>query len=185
MADKREQIEAAAADAIRKSGLNSVSFRTLADEVGVKSSSVHYHFPTKADLARSVVDAYTDGFVERLAEIERRQDSLVGKLDGVIDVFAEVTAADTLCLCGMMSAELANLDDSTRTALRTFYERFGTWLTRVFDQHADELTGGMDAKTLAQIFIAGLEGAALVDRTHGGQESLDSFRALARALAAH
>ena len=64
MADKREQIEAIASAAIRKSGLNSVSFRTLADEVGVKSSSVHYHFPTKLDLAQSVVGVYTEDFGE-------------------------------------------------------------------------------------------------------------------------
>ncbi len=183
MADKREQIEAAASEAIRKSGLNSVSFRTLADEVGVKSSSVHYHFPTKLDLAQSVAGGYADDFAERLAEIDRANETLVDKLDALIDVFADVVAADKLCLCGMMSAELASLDAGTRAALRSFYARFEAWLTHAFEQHADEVAGSLNAETLARVFIAGLEGAALVDRTNEDQASLDAFRKFAGSFA--
>ncbi len=148
----------------------------------MKSSSVHYHFPTKLDLAQSVVGAYADGFAERLVEIERANVSLVGKLNGVIDVFAEVIAADKLCLCGMMSAELASLDDPTRAALRSFYARFEAWLIKTFESHAEEFAGSLEASTLARIFIAGLEGAALVDRTNDDQASLDAFRKFAGSL---
>ena len=183
MADKREQIEAIASAAIRKSGLNSVSFRTLADEVGVKSSSVHYHFPTKLDLAQSVVGVYTEDFGERLAQIERTNDSLIGKLNGLIDVFAEVLAADNLCLCGMMSAELSSLDPPTRAALRRFYAEFEAWVKKSFTAHADEVVSTLDPGTLARLFIAGLEGAALVDRTNGDTASLEAFRTFAGSLA--
>ena len=53
---------------IRQSGYNAFSFRELAKEVGIKSSSVHYYFPTKADLAAAVARRYTDRFVAVLQE---------------------------------------------------------------------------------------------------------------------
>jgi TetR/AcrR family transcriptional repressor of nem operon len=45
---------------IRKNGYNGVSFRDLASGIGVKSSSVHYYFPTKEDLGAKVARRYTD-----------------------------------------------------------------------------------------------------------------------------
>ena len=43
---------------VRRSGYNAVSFRDLADDVGIKSASVHYHFPQKADLGVALVERY-------------------------------------------------------------------------------------------------------------------------------
>jgi len=56
MTDKRTEIETAATEAVQRSGLNNVSFRTLADSVGVKSSSVHYYFAEKSDLANAIIE---------------------------------------------------------------------------------------------------------------------------------
>ena len=182
MADKREQIEKAATNAIKRDGLRSVSFRTLADEVGVKSSSVHYHFPTKSDLAQQVVSKYTDGFLEELAAIERRETTLVGKIDGLISLFEGVIDAQDLCLCGMMSAELTALDGGTRSALKRFFRESEKWLEAVFVEHAADLATDLGARQLAMLFMSGLEGASLVDRVQESRESLAAFRALARAL---
>lgn len=43
----KEKILAAAEKRVRHVGYNAVSFRDLAADVGVKSSSVHYHFLKK------------------------------------------------------------------------------------------------------------------------------------------
>ncbi len=182
MADKREQIEKAATDAIKRDGLRSISFRTLADEVGVKSSSVHYHFPTKSDLAQQVVSKYTDSFVDELTAIGRSQKTLVGKLDGLISLFEGVIDTQDLCLCGMMSAELTSLDGGTRGALKRFFRESEGWLEAAFAEHAQELSTELTPRQLATLFMAGLEGASLVDRVHDSRERLAAFRALARDL---
>src|SRR5260370_42077550 len=49
---------------MRIGGFNGFSFREIAADVGVKSSSVHYHFPTKGKLAAAVVHRYTDEVAE-------------------------------------------------------------------------------------------------------------------------
>lgn len=63
---------------IRLGGYAAFSFREVAADVGIKSSSVHYHFPTKEDLAIAVIRRYTDlvmGLLE--AELAKQRDPAV------------------------------------------------------------------------------------------------------------
>ena len=52
---KAEEILEVAERHMRAGGFDAVSFRDIAAEVGIKSASVHYHFPQKADLGAAVV----------------------------------------------------------------------------------------------------------------------------------
>lgn len=63
---KKEQLLDIAEGMIRLGGYNSVSFRTLAEMAGIKSASVHYHFPTKEDLGSALAERYTDKFLSAL-----------------------------------------------------------------------------------------------------------------------
>jgi TetR/AcrR family transcriptional repressor of nem operon len=60
MTEMRNAILDAAEARIRRGGYSGFSFREIAVDVGVKSSSVHYHFPTKEMLAAAVARRYTD-----------------------------------------------------------------------------------------------------------------------------
>ena len=48
---------------IRDKGYAGFSFRDLAAEAGIKSASVHHHFPTKAKLAAAVAHRYAKRFL--------------------------------------------------------------------------------------------------------------------------
>ena len=48
---------------IRNAGYGGFSFRELAAEIGIKSASVHHHFPTKATMAAAVARRYGDRFL--------------------------------------------------------------------------------------------------------------------------
>ena len=60
-----ERILDAAKAMIRTQGFNGFSFREV-----VKSSSVHYHFPTKAELGSAATRRYTERFLAALREPE-------------------------------------------------------------------------------------------------------------------
>jgi TetR/AcrR family transcriptional repressor of nem operon len=69
MSDVSNQIMDSAERRIRAGGFNGFSFREIATDVGVKSSSVHYYFPTKETLAAAVIHRYTD-FVAAMIDKE-------------------------------------------------------------------------------------------------------------------
>jgi len=62
----RERIPAAAERRIRAAGYNAVSFREVAAEVGVKSTSVHYHFCQEQDQGADLARRYTQNFTAEL-----------------------------------------------------------------------------------------------------------------------
>ena len=68
MSSKRDEILDVAEALIRTSGFNGFSTRDVADAVGIKAASVHYHFPTKADIGVAVTERYTDRFLEALGD---------------------------------------------------------------------------------------------------------------------
>jgi TetR/AcrR family transcriptional repressor of nem operon len=66
MSDTRTQILDVAEKFIRRGGYNDCSFREIATAVGIKSASVHHHFPAKQDLAAAVALRYSENFFANL-----------------------------------------------------------------------------------------------------------------------
>jgi TetR/AcrR family transcriptional regulator, transcriptional repressor for nem operon len=54
----RDAILSSAEARMGRDGFHGFSFRDLAADVGIKSASVHYHFPTKADLGVRLMRNY-------------------------------------------------------------------------------------------------------------------------------
>ena len=123
----------AAEQRIRTSGYNGFSFRDLANDLGIKSSSVHYHFTTKEDLVEGTVNRYTKTLLAALGD----PADLVAKGQNPIVAFAKAYEASYLqskamCLCGVLAAEKVQLSDGLNTALNTFFDENLAWLNAVF-----------------------------------------------------
>jgi len=178
MTDNRQKLEDAALNAAQSGGLKALSFRTLADEIGIKSSSVHYHFPEKSDLAKALIERYSQVFFQNLMEIETKNWGLRRKVTAFVDIFDRVAKQDKLCLCGMMASEVEQLDDGNRTLLNNFFTETEDWLSRLFDEHKNELQSDLSSRTLARSVLAGLEGALLLDRGVRNKQRLKAQRVL-------
>src|SRR2546430_14217400 len=60
MSDVKTAIMDAAERRMQLGGFGGFSFREIAADVSIKSSSVHYHFPTKEDLAAAVIHRWAE-----------------------------------------------------------------------------------------------------------------------------
>jgi TetR/AcrR family transcriptional regulator, transcriptional repressor for nem operon len=178
MSDKRSELEALALSKVQRAGLRDLSFRTLADEVGIKSSSVHYYFPEKSDLTATLIDNYSKQFMQRLQQLSDGRGALRGKLMAFVDLFEDAAANDKLCLCGMLAAELTALDDECRSLLSLFFKHSEAWLTGVLKEHKADVASSLPPAKLAAVMMSGLEGALLLDRVHGAGVHLQAQRQL-------
>ncbi len=182
MSQKRIQLEDVATDSVQRSGLHNLSFRTLADDVGVKSSSVHYYFPEKSHLAGALIEKYTLALTEKLAAIDSSKSGPVKKLEAFVKIFDDVIKAQKFCLCGMLAAEVATLNEENRRLLSGYFHLAENWLYQIFHEHADSLSLGLKPRTLARIVMSGLEGAILLDRVDGNRDRLRGQREFIRSL---
>ena len=60
-----EQILDLAETLIQTRGYSAFSYQDIADSLGIRKASIHYHFPSKSDLGVAVVDRYMSPFRRR------------------------------------------------------------------------------------------------------------------------
>ena len=176
MSVNKMRLEEVATDIVQRSGTAGISFRKLADEIGIKSSSVHHHYPEKSDLIQTIIASYSENFLAQLKEIENRRGKLQSKLTRFIDLFDQVADEEKFCLCGMMAAELGLLDQSSIQLLKKFFTDVEDWLESLLAAHRSELVCSNNTGVLAKNIISGLEGALLSDRVFGNKERIKSQR---------
>src|SRR5258708_35419404 len=61
-------------------GYNGFSYADIAAKVGVTKASLHYHFPSKAELGRHLIARYQAGFGAARVEFHQRALDLTKKL---------------------------------------------------------------------------------------------------------
>jgi TetR/AcrR family transcriptional repressor of nem operon len=150
-------------------GFNGFSYAHIAAEIGITTASLHYHFPTKADLGRALVARYTENFQTAIARIAASSESAPERLRRYVEVFQQVLGADRMCLCGMFAAEFATLPTIVQQELRNFFDQNERWLVRLLE---DGLASGAlrfdgDARSLAGLITGALEGTMLLARSYG------------------
>jgi TetR/AcrR family transcriptional repressor of nem operon len=170
MNDVANAVMDAAERRMRSGGFNGFSFREIADDVGVKSSSVHYHFPTKEKLAAAVVRRYTD----RLgATIDEELASGTDPYDMLSSSFRDtVRSANRMCPITVLGAGSLDLPEEVAIEVQRF-----------FRMCLDKLTGrGLSENDAAEL-LATITGAMVVSAALGDLEMFD--RATTDLLRSH
>ena len=149
---------------VQTRGYNGLSFRELAKEVGIKSASIHYHFPTKGDLGAALAKRYTEDGLQYLDGLRSHSEDLNVWMKGYTDVFRMALVNDNrMCLCGIMSAEYDDLPPEVRTEVDGFTELNVRWLTEVLSVCRPQLSLEERQQQALAIYAA-VEGAQLIAR---------------------
>lgn len=151
----KDAILDAAETRARRGGYNAFSFRDLAEDVGIKSASVHYHYPTKEDLAEALTRRYVDRWASYLGDPAKLSPRAAVKHLANGFVSANETD-DQMCLCGMFAAESGGLPAQVRPEVTAFFDLIVKWLDVA-------LRPAKSAPKPLEI-IAALEGGLLVSR---------------------
>lgn len=89
-------------------GYNGFSYRDLAKLVGIKTSSIHYYFPAKEDLALVAVQTYATNVDELMGAIAINAP-LKEQIDKYLALWRTNLSIGRVCLCGKLVAESARL----------------------------------------------------------------------------
>ncbi len=168
----RTQILDVAERLVQVRGFNGFSYADVAAELGVTKASLHYHFPSKAELGEALIARYAERFAEALRAIDARLTWAPAKLDAYAGLYMDVLRDGRMCLCGMLAAEHETLSLPIRKAVVSFLDENETWLARVLEQGRRD--GSLDfdgpAGETASSIVSGLEGAMLLARSYGQVE---------------
>ena len=166
----RDEILDAAQFLLQTRGCNGFSIRDLGEEVGLRTASLHYHFPAKADLLSAVVRRYRDRLNARIAEIEAETDVLGARLERVTALFSPLPGqGGRLCVLGVMAADFLTLPPGPAEEARALTANLLGWLTRFISRAKaeGELPPGTDPEATAASLLAAIQGSLLLARTAG------------------
>jgi TetR/AcrR family transcriptional regulator, transcriptional repressor for nem operon len=153
---------------IRDAGYRGFSFRDLAAELGIKSASVHHHFPTKATMAAAVARRYGDRFLEAVAA--RPGESGEEAISVYRSAFRAALDRDgRMCLCGVLGAEAGGLPVEVAKEIRAFF--------RLCVRDLAERIDGDGAEARAFHVMATLEGGMILARAYGDIAAFDQATA--------
>jgi TetR/AcrR family transcriptional repressor of nem operon len=180
--ETRDQILDLAETLIQTRGYSAFSYQDIADALGIRKASIHYHFASKTDLGIAVVNRYIDRFDAALIQVAGdEQQSSMTMLDHYTQPYlAFARAPDRVCLCGALAGEMLALPDELRARVDHFFRTHQAWLTKLLKRgvaRGEFHLVAPPAKVARSIF-AGLQGALLVKRATGDLSQINDVIAV-------
>lgn len=178
----RAQILVLAEDHMTRGGYGAFSYGDIARALGVKPAAIHYHFPSKAELAEAVVTAYGarfDAWVEAtrpLAPAER--------LAAYFEIGRRFALEGRVCPLSLVIAQREAVPASVVAAARGLQQRILDFYVQTLTEARDAGQIRFEGSAAAQgaLVACALVGAQLLARVQGPAVFAEVLAQQARAL---
>ncbi len=166
-----EKLLDAAESGIRLRGYHAVSFRDLANELSIKSSSVHYYFQQKEDLGIALVQRYSHRFFEALKSATKNSNTPYERINAFCNIYRQsLINTDKICLCGVLAAESSGLPVALAKSVRDFMESNIQWVAKSLSNKLSP----QERQRKAVHIVATLQGAMMLAGSLHKQKVFDS-----------
>jgi TetR/AcrR family transcriptional regulator, transcriptional repressor for nem operon len=162
---------------LQEKGYNGFSYAHIAKVLDVKNAAIHYHFPTKEELAGAVIQRYRDRFQLWINNSRIKNLSPQEKLDWFFSIYTN-TRADNgkVCLAGSLETEFNSLPASLQEQTEALTRELLTWLEATLQEGREtgvfHFSGESTSK--AALILSSLQGGLQLARALG----TDKFHAV-------
>ncbi len=184
--DTRTRIVEAARRLFLDKGYGSTSIADILREAAANSGSLYHYFATKQDLLLAVLESYREGIGPMLlAPAWRGVDDPLEKVFALLGLYRELLVATDFaygCPIGSLALELHEPDPVVRESLAA---NFSAWTAAVQQcLQASGMATAADARAMACLVLAVMEGAVMQARTFRSAEPFDACVGQLRGLLA-
>lgn len=168
---KAEEIMHYTRGLLTSGGYNSFSYADLAERVQIRKSSIHHHFPGKADLVQAVVSDYRQQARAGLAATSQHfAGDALGEINSYVNFWATCIKENSspFCICVMLAVELPVLPKEVAQEVSAHFSDLTDWLT-------DVLARGEKNGVFSLRESAATEAKSLMATVHGAIISARAF----------
>jgi len=164
--DTQSKLLDAAQSLIQNRGYNAFSYKDLAEEIGIRTASIHYHYPTKPDLGIGLMKRYIAALECSLSEISQRKQSNRAKLSAFIDMYSTTESYGAICLCGSLASDQASLPESLQEVVAEYLLKTERWVTKVIAKGIKDGEFKYSGRPVdvARSLVSGLQGGLILSR---------------------
>lgn len=176
---------------ITNAGYNGFSYADLAERLGIRKPSIHYHFPSKVDLVVAVVEQQRAAILSQIAALENDRPDAMEQLLAYVDYWKRCIEdqSATFCLAGVLAVELPGLPPEVGAAVQRHFDDLGLWLERLMTLGIEQgsIHLELEPRTSSQFFQTAIYGAMVMARAYGDPDKftfvVDAFLARMRTNA--
>lgn len=132
----KEQIIEEANKLIINRGFNAFSYKNITEIIDIKTSSIHYHFPTKTDLGLAVIKKHQLAFDETIARTKNK--SPLDKIDKLFLYYKKLAATEKVCIVGALTSDIETLGEPLRKELAAFSDGIIEWITSILHEGSSQ-----------------------------------------------
>ena len=171
LSPKAAEIAACARALIATRGYNGFSYADIADSVGITKASIHHHFPSKAELVRSVVAAYAARRASGWRRSARKVPDPAARACSAWTGFWQQCLRDRtlpFCICAMLATEMPAIPAEVGVQVRGHFDDLSQWLAQLLADGArtGRFALGGPASTEGLAFMAAIHGAMVSARAY-------------------
>ncbi|MEM8675064.1 MAG: TetR/AcrR family transcriptional regulator [Cyanobacteria bacterium P01_G01_bin.67] len=168
-----QQILDVAQSMVRNRGYSAFSYADIAQQIGIRKASIHYHFPSKDDLVKELVKQYREIMERKCFQIEQQEISPQEQLQAFVNLYRDGLQNHQICLCGMLTADFAVLNSEIQAELQTFFVVIESWLANLLRRgnEAQVWKSDRSVELEAKTIIAMLQGSQLLSRAADNSEA--------------
>ncbi len=152
---------------VQSKGFNGFSYQDLSREVGIKTASIHYHFPTKSDLGVALIQRYRTQYIDEVNDIATRSIPLREKLQEMAQMYSKSLQNEgKTCICAAFSGEFHSLPNPVQDELARLIDDGICGVERILEsgKSSGELPLQADTAALSQLWYCGLQGSLTLAR---------------------
>jgi TetR/AcrR family transcriptional repressor of nem operon len=168
LGDTAGKLVGGAAQLIMRVGYNGFSYADLSERFGIRKASIHYHFPSKADLVVAVVEQARAGIQAQVAALDEGSPVALDQLRFYTGYWERCIKDQSapFCLAAVLAAELPSLPEAVAASVQGHFADLGKWLGRLLELGVEQGSVHLDASPdiEAQAFMASVYGAMLAAR---------------------
>jgi AcrR family transcriptional regulator len=178
----RERILSTAEAMILERGFAGTTIDDIIDKAAITKGGFFYHFDGKRQLARALVERYTEMDSRAFQEFNERANSLsedpLQRTLIFLNLFAEMVAGMTQlhpgCLVAAFTYETQQIDDEIRGMMEQTMLEWREMIVERLHQIMEIYTPRMevDVNALADMFSSTLEGGIILSRVYGDNQAL-------------
>ncbi|WP_435945512.1 TetR/AcrR family transcriptional regulator [Dryocola sp. BD586] len=171
---KANEILSCTRELLTSGGYRSFSFADIADRVNIRKASIHHHFPSKAELVRTVVAQYREEARTGMKLLSDKLNDPAAELQAYLDYWSTCIkdGSSPFCICAMLAAELPTLPPDVAAEVSGHFTDLSHWLAAVLrrgeGKNVFQLRGTISAE--AGLLMATVHGAMLAARAFNDAE---------------
>ncbi len=167
MTDTRTQIMDLAETLIRTKGYNAFSYKDVAVPLSIKNAAVHYHFPSKADLGKAIIERTMQRMEGQAAEWSLLPPK--ERLAKFIGIYKESFAEEKICFMGALGPSYESLPEVMKEELAVASQKIRLLLRAILKEgrSAGQFNFVETVTEKADIIIAALLSALVLSKVTG------------------